>query len=61
MKHALIEGSNSQELQDENSNSKAIIPAKLEQMVKKFKMHQCAMDFDHSYCMVMYREEESLP
>jgi hypothetical protein len=61
MKQGLIEGSDSLELQDDNSNSQAIIPAKLEQMVKKFKTHRCAMDFDHSFCKAIYREEESLP
>jgi hypothetical protein len=61
MKQGFIEGSDSLELQDDNSNSQAIIPAKLEQMVKKFKTHRCTMDFDHSFCKAIYREEESLP
>jgi len=61
MKQGLIEGSDSLELQDDNSNSQAIIPANLEQMVKKFKTHRCTMDFDHSFCKAIYREEESLP
>jgi hypothetical protein len=61
MKQGLIEGSDSLELQPDNSSSQAIIPAKLEQMVKKFKMHRCAMDFDHSFCKAIYRDEGSLP
>ncbi len=42
----IIQGADSEEL---NSSSLAILPAKLEQMVKKFKTHCCAMDFDHSF------------
>ncbi len=33
-----------------------MVPAKLEQMVKKFKTHRCAMDFDHSFCKAVYNE-----
>ncbi len=57
MKEGMIQGSDSQELQDEDSNAQAIIPAKLEQMVKKFKVHQCAMNFDHSFCRAIHRED----
>jgi hypothetical protein len=39
MKEGMIHGSDSEELQIENSNVQAIIPTKLEQMVKKFKAH----------------------
>ena len=57
MKEGMIQGLDSQELQDEDSNAQAIIPAKLEQMVKKFKVHRCTMDFDHSFCRAIYRED----
>ncbi len=39
--------------------SLAILPAKLEQMVKKFKTHRCAMDFDHSFCKSVYHDSDS--
>jgi hypothetical protein len=40
-----------------NNASHAMIPDKLEQIIKKFKMHQCAMDFDHSFCRAVFKEE----
>ena len=36
MKEGMIQGSDSQELQDENSNAQLIIPAKPEKMVADF-------------------------
>ena len=57
MKQGIItQGHDSEEL---NSESLAIIPAKLEQMVKKFKTHRCAMDFDHSFCKSVYSDSDS--
>ena len=38
-------------------NMLAVIPSKLEQMVKKFKTHRCAMDFDHSFVKAIYKED----
>jgi len=35
----------------------AIIPTKLEQMVKKFKAHECTLDFDHRFCKAIYKED----
>jgi hypothetical protein len=32
-------------------------PVKLEQLVKKFKTHRCAMDFDSKFCKASFREE----
>jgi hypothetical protein len=58
MKEGMIQGSDSQELQDENSNAQAIIPAKPEQMVKKLKAYQCTIDFDHSFCRATYIRED---
>jgi hypothetical protein len=34
----------------------AIIPMRLEQMVKKFKTHRCAMDFDRTFCKALFKE-----
>jgi hypothetical protein len=34
----------------------AIISIKLEQMVNKFKIHRCAMDFDHAVCKTLFKE-----
>jgi len=28
-----------------------------DRMVKKIKAHQCAMDFDHSFCKAIYKED----
>ncbi len=41
-----------------DSNS---VPVKIEQMVKQFKMHQCALDFDRGFInsvIVMRMEKE---
>jgi hypothetical protein len=40
-----------------NGNLK-IIPVKLEQMLKKFKMHRCTMGFDHGFCKTVFKQEE---
>jgi hypothetical protein len=55
MQEGLIQIPDGQQLLDSSSNL-AIIPEKLEQMVKKFKTHHCAMDFDHSFCKAIYKE-----
>jgi len=34
-------------------------PVKLEKLVKEFKTHRCAMDFDSSFCKVIFTEGES--
>ncbi len=49
MQQGIINDPDSDELKAVNNNL-AIILAKLEQMVKKFKMHRCTMDFDHGFC-----------
>jgi hypothetical protein len=36
----------------------ATTPVKLEKLVKLFKTHRCAMDFDSSFCKVSFMEEE---
>jgi len=33
---------------------------KLEKLVKEFKTHRCAMDFDSSFCKVTFTEEEMM-
>ncbi len=55
MQQGIIHSQDNQELQD-SSRTLTIVPAKLEQMVKKFKTHRCAMDFDHSFCKAVYKE-----
>jgi hypothetical protein len=37
-----------------------MIPIKLEQMVKKFKMNRCALDFDFSFCKEVFNETADL-
>ncbi len=37
----------------------AIVPVKLEQMIKKSKTHWCALDFDYSFCKEVFKEAES--
>jgi len=32
-------------------------PIKLEKLVKKFKAHRCAMDFDSKFCKASFKEE----
>jgi hypothetical protein len=53
------EPSDSKELKAINDNL-AIIPVKLEQMVKKIKMHRCTMDFDHAFafCKTIFKQKE---
>ena len=36
-----------------------ILPVRFEQMVKKFKTHTCAMDFDHGFIQSIYKETSS--
>ncbi len=48
IKQGIIQSSDSQE-DLSRENKLAVTPSKLEQMVKKFKAHRCAMDFDHSF------------
>jgi hypothetical protein len=50
------QGNTSTDTDHENS---AIIPVKLEQMVKKFKTHRCALDFDHSFCKKEFNDENA--
>jgi hypothetical protein len=35
-------------------------PVKLEKLMKEFKTHCCAMDFDSSFCKVTFMEEEMM-
>jgi hypothetical protein len=50
IQQGVIKDSSNSEEQTSTSDSLAIIPAKLEQMVKKIKTHRCTMDFDHGFC-----------
>jgi hypothetical protein len=40
-------------------SSSQILPTKIEQMVKKFKTHRCAMDFDHGFMQSIYNEKSN--
>jgi hypothetical protein len=51
----LIETSD-KEWQTNGNANRAIIPMRLEQMVKKFKTHRCAMDFDRAFCKALFKE-----
>jgi len=31
-------------------------PVKIEKMVKLFKTHRCALDFDHAFCKAQFTE-----
>jgi hypothetical protein len=43
--------------QDSSSRgNEAIMPIKLEQMVKQFKTHRCALDFDYSFCKEVFKD-----
>ena len=56
MQQGLLASSNAEELMSGETNL-AIILTKLKQMVKKFKTHRCAMDFDYSFCKTIYKED----
>ena len=44
---------NSESMHDnDGSNGMPLINVK--KLVKKFKMHQCALDFDHAFCKATY-------
>jgi hypothetical protein len=58
MQQGLLAHIDADELMSRETNL-AIIPTKLEQMVKKFKRHRCAMDFDYSFCKTIYKEDSS--
>jgi hypothetical protein len=57
IQQGVIKDSSNSEEQTSTSDNLAIIPAKLEQMVKKFKTHRCAMEFDHGFCKTIFKEE----
>ena len=33
-------------------------PVKIEKLVKVFKTHRCALDFDHNFCKASFTEED---
>jgi hypothetical protein len=42
-----------------NKHNKNSIPVKIEQMIKQFKTHQCALDFGHGFInSVLVRTED---
>jgi hypothetical protein len=49
--------SNENSSRDNSSKNEAIVPVKLEQMVKKIITHRCALDFDYSFCKEVFKEE----
>ena len=54
MKQGIVKDSESDLTGD---RMEAIIPTKLEQMVKKFKAHECTLDFDHRFCKAIFKED----
>jgi hypothetical protein len=56
LKQGIIQSCGDQE-DSSGDNTLAVIPSNLEQMVKKFKMHHCTMDFDHSFIKAAYKED----
>ena len=45
------------EAQDSSScSNKALVPIKLEQMVKQFKTHRCTLDFDYYFCKEVFKD-----
>jgi hypothetical protein len=57
IQQGVIKDSSNSEEQTLTSDNLAIIPANLEQMVKKLKTHRCTMDFDHGFCKTIFKEE----
>jgi hypothetical protein len=47
------------ELQTSHKNDLSIVPMKLEKILKKFKTHRCAMDFNCAFCKTVYKERDS--
>ena len=58
VKTNLVTDASTQATNTDHENS-AIIPVKLEQMVKKFKTHRCALDFDYSFCKEVFNDENA--
>ncbi len=56
MQQGLLASIDADELMSSKTNL-AIVLTKLEKMVKKFKTHWCAMDFDYSFCKTIYKED----
>jgi hypothetical protein len=56
MQQGNIKGSSLNVEQSSKTTDEKIVPQKLEQMVKHFKTHRCAMDFDYAYCKAIYNE-----
>ena len=44
------------ERQGKEVNESALMtdPVKMEKMIKHFKTHRCALDFDHSFCKATF-------
>ena len=47
------------EANTELTDTGAATPIKLEKLVKEFKTHRCAMDFDTKFCKVVFKESVS--
>jgi len=39
------------------TDSETTMPIKLEKLVKQFKIHRCAIDFDMKFLKVLFKEE----
>jgi len=40
-----------------DSDNTTASPVNVEKLLKKFKTHRCAMDFDSSFCKAVFRED----
>jgi hypothetical protein len=53
MRQEQLTGSSSSTL-----DSAAASPVNVEKLLKKFKTHRCAMDFDHAFCSAVFRSDD---
>ncbi len=56
MQQGNIKGSSLNTDQCSKTSDENIVSQKLEQMVKHFKTHRCAMDFNYAHCKAIYNE-----
>ena len=56
--HALHQGSSSDELLDTATDSNVATPVNFEKLLKDFKTHRCALDFDKGFIVALIVKEE---
>ncbi len=54
--HVLHQQQHNKAQESSSCSNEAIVPIKLEQMVKQFKMHRCTLDFDYSFCKEVFKD-----